>query len=112
MSKNKDRTFHKEEREKTGKLIKRRGAENWEITETQYLLDGKPVAPRRFGDVEISEEDGLITSDDLQFDFCPRGYFVSANGLKEIWCPTANIAIAVLKNKKNPVVEIYDSRMT
>lgn len=97
-------------RETNGRVFKRRNGEEWQISETHYVLDGQPVAPLVFDHVDIDDETDIITYEDLSFNFCPRGYFVSANGLAEVWCPTARIAIAVLKNKNNPVVETYDER--
>jgi hypothetical protein len=99
-------------RETPGKAFKRKNNELWEITKTQYLLDGLPAAPRHFGEVDISDETDVVSYEDLEFGFCPRGYFVSANGLPETWCPVANIVIAYLKNKNNPIVDTYDSRIT
>jgi hypothetical protein len=97
-------------RETNGRVFKRRNGEEWQISETHYLLNGHPEVPLVFDPVDIDDETGIITYESLSFPFCPRGYFVSANGLPEVWCPIARIAIAVLKNKNNPVVETHDER--
>ena len=97
-------------RETNGRIFKRRNGEEWEISATHYVLNGHPEAPLVFDPIDIDDDTDIITYEGLSFQFCPRGYYVSANGLPETWCPTARIAIALLKNKNNPVVETYDSR--
>ena len=97
-------------RETNGHVFKRINGEEWQITETHYLLNGSPAVPVHFGDIDIDDETNVITYEDLTFGFCPRGYFVSGNGLPEAWCPTARIAIAYSKNKNNVVIETYDER--
>ena len=97
-------------RNTNGHLFKRLNGEEWEISATHYVLNGHPEVPLVFDPVDIDDETDVITYESLSFPFCPRGYFVSANGLPEVWCPIAVISIAELKNKNNPVVETYDSR--
>lgn len=97
-------------RNTNGRIFRRGGGEEWEISATHYLLNGLPEVPLVFDPVGIDDETGVVTYESLSFPFCPRGYFVSANGLPEVWCPIARISIAELKNKNNPVVETYDER--